>query len=488
MELLGALALLYLGNYLLTEGTAGLVGPRGRQVLARTRGFPLGLATLLLGAATGSGTGLSLLSRSLYQLGILPLYEAGLLALGGTLGATVVVGVAGLGNRVLAFWALGLALVLEVGLKAQSRALARALFGLGLLFLGLDLAREAASGWEEALQGLPFLTLFAAGFILALGVGSANLVALLALGLGGGPQATALVLGGGVGCTGPLLLRPTPEALRLGTVLLLHRLLLALPLLPLQGLGVLPLHVGYHALAFFAFPLLFPPLARLAKRLFPEKPSLAPKYLRPEALEDPPLAQALALRELARIGDTARAMLAHTASALSQEEGREEELTPLEEKVDHLSREVLLYVARLPEEERALLLLKAASELEHLADLAKRILRKAERLWGQGITFSPEGREELAHLTTRTLARLEKALTGLATGEARLVTQALREGEAVHRALEASRQAHLLRLKKREESRASTLTHLDLLLLLQELNQGIDRLAHLAEGLRYPSS
>ncbi|GGN04845.1 sodium:phosphate symporter [Thermus composti] len=478
MEVLGAFALLYLGNLLLTEAASGLAGARGRRLLARARGVTLGLAGVLLGLATGSGTGLTLLGRGLLQAGLLGAYEAGLLALGGTLGATAVVGLASLGNRALALLSLSLALGVELALRKSPWG--RLLFGLGLLFLGLDLARTGALAWEPLLTSLPPALLFALGFLLAFALGSANLVALLALGLGHEGTA-ALVLGGGVGCTGPLLLRAPPEALRLGGALLLHRLALALPLLFLDVQDVLALHVGYHALALLAFPLLFPPLHRLMVRLLPPEPPLAPKYLRPEALEDPPLAQALALRELARIGDAARAMLARTLEALRKEEGREADLSPLEEKVDWLSREVLLYVARLPEE-ASLPYLKAAAELEHLADLAKRILRKAERLWGQGITFSPEGHRELARLLALTLARLERALAALATADPHLARRVQTEG--FQEALEASRQAHRKRLQEREESRASTLTHLDLLLLLEELNQGISRLARLVEELR----
>ena len=485
MALVGVLALLYLGTLLVTEGAGGLVGPSGRRLLSRLRGFPLGLAALLLGAASGSGTGLSLLGRGLLQVGVLPLYEAALLALGGTLGATVLVAVAGLGNRTLAFAALSLALALEVLKRGQGAN--RLLFGLGLLFLGLDLARGEALGAGAWLGSLPPVALFLAGLLLAFAVGSANLVALLALGLAGegvGPEgALALVLGGGVGCTGPVLLRPTPESLRLGLVLLFHRLALALPLLFAPNPGVLPAHAGFHALAFLAFPLAFPLWERLADRLAPSPKPLAPKYLRPEALNDPLLAQGLALRELARIGDAARYMLEGVLKALVQETGHEAELLPLEEKVDRLSREVLVYVAKLPQDTPALPLLKAASELEHLADLAKRALRKAERLWTQGVTFSPEGKAELARIVGRTLARLERALTALATGNRALAERVLAEYPEVLAEVEASREAHLQRLRDRVETRASTLTHLDLLLLLEELNLGVNRLARLVEEI-----
>ena len=318
-------------------------------------------------------------------------------------------------------------------------------------------------------------------------MGSANLVALLALGLAGegvGPEGTlALVLGGGVGCTGPVLLRSTPESLRLGLVLLFHRLALALPLLFAPNPGVFPAHAGFHALAFLAFPLAYPLWERLAARLAASPKPLAPKYLRPEALNDPLLAQGLALRELARIGDAARHMLEGVLKALVQETGHEAELLPLEEKVDRLSREVLVYVAKLPQDTPALPLLKAASELEHLADLAKRALRKAERLWTQGVTFSPEGKAELARIVGRTLARLERALTALATGNRALAERVLAEYPEVLAEVEASREAHLRRLRDRVETRASTLTHLDLLLLLEELNLGVNRLARLVEEI-----
>jgi phosphate:Na+ symporter len=172
--------------------------------------------------------------------------------------------------------------------------------------------------------------------------------------------------------------------------------------------------------------------------------------------------------------------------ALNREAGREADLVPLEEKVDRLSREVLVYAAQLPEDALALPLLKAASELEHLADLSKRALRKAERLWAQGLTFSPEGRQELAQLAQATLERLERALTALATGDRALAQEVERQHPELLARLEASRQAHLQRLRHREESRASTLTHLDLLLLVEELNEGVNRLAHLVGELKPP--
>lgn len=484
MEVLAGLALFVLGAGLLGEGAAALALP-GRRLLLRAQGLKAGAAALLLGALTGSGTGLTLLGAGLYRLGLLPLAEAALMALGGTLGATLLALLAGLGGA-LASLCLALGLLLEL---LRLRPWARVGFGLGLTFLGVGLAGSGAKALAPLLQGLPSWGVFAGGLLLALPVGSANLFALLALALhhGGalGPGgAAALVLAGGVGATGPLFLLREAGASRLGLALLFHRLLLALPLLPFP-FSPLALHVLYHALAFLLFPLLAPLWASLARRAFPERP-LAPKYLERRALDDPALARALALRELARVGDAVVRLLRSSLEALEREAGEEKALEPLEDKVDLLVREILLYAADLAAREvegRVLPLLQLAGELERLGDLSKRLLRKAERLWAQGLTFSEEGRKELLGLGRRLLARLERAVAALATGDAGLAQEVL-EGEGLEAGLATLQQAHLERLKAgRRETQASTLTHLDLLLTLVELDRGIARLARLVLAL-----
>jgi phosphate:Na+ symporter len=297
--------------------------------------------------------------------------------------------------------------------------------------------------------------------------------------------AEALVLGAGVGTTSTFLLAALGgrvEALRLGLPFFLHRLLLSLlllPLVPLLAHGVL----AWHLLSHLLYALLYPPLApfweRLAERLFPRR-RVAPKYLRREALDTPLLALGLARRELARVADAVRGMLAQAIRVLSQEEGGERSLEALE-KVDALTRELVLYTSELVSrtgDGRAVKLFMAASELEHLGDLVRRVVRQAERLWSQGLRFSPEGKEDLLLAASRVLSRLDKLAAALG-GERALAEEVLREqGEAF---FEGLRRAHLARLEAGlAESRASTLAHLDILLTLEEVDQGLARLAGLA--------
>jgi phosphate:Na+ symporter len=482
------LALLLLGFHLLAEGLAGLKGRR--HLLAQALGGRALGAGVLLGALSGSGTGVSLLALGLLEGGVVGLGGAALLALGATAGAAFWVGLlllpGGLGG---VFLLLGLFPFLVPPL----RRFGLFLLGLGLLFLGFSHMAQAVGEAGEVLRAfpLPLWGYYLSGFLLAFLLGSANAVAALALALGAAlaPEGVlALTLGGGVGATGALFLAGLggrKEAYRLGTVLLLHRLVLSLGLAPLLFLWPYGA-VAFHGFSHLLYALLFLPLGRryeaLAEGLFP-RPQVAPKYLSREALETPTLAYALAQREIARIADAVRGMLLLAVRILAQEEGGEGSLEELEAKVDRLTREVVLYTAELSArtgEERAVRFLVMASELEHLGDLVRRVVRQVEKLWAQGLTFSPEGKEELLEAASRVLGRLERMAAALATGEKALAEEVVRGREEMALFLDRLRRAHLQRLEgARPETRASTLAHLDLLITLDELDQGVVRLCEL---------
>jgi phosphate:Na+ symporter len=487
VRFLAGLALFFLGLHLITESLAAWKGRR--RLLARVLASSWGslLYGLFLGALSGSGSGLGLLALALLEVGVLTHLQAALLALAATLGAGVWVGLLAVARERV--WEALLVLALFLYLVPAVRRFSLFLFGLGLLFLGFA---EMGAGLAPVLALAQSLSGLGEGYLagLLLGglLGSANGVAALALLLSGKLTpgvAEALVLGAGVGTTSTFLLAALGgrvEALRLGVPLFLHRLLLSLLLLPLAGVfpGVLFWHLGGHLL----YALLYTPLApiweRLAERLFPRR-RVAPEYLRQEALDTPLLALALARRELARVADTVRDMLAQAIRVLSQEEGGERSLEALEEKVDALTRELVLYTSELVSrtgDERAVGLFMAASELEHLGDLVRRVVRQAERLWSQGLRFSPEGKEDLLLAASRVLSRLDKLAAALG-GERALAEEVLGEGgEAFFQNL---RRAHLARLEAGlAENRASTLAHLDILLTLEEVDQGLARLAGLA--------
>lgn len=486
MELVAGLVLFFLGASLLAEGSSAVAFRPGRRLVLQAHGFRLAAVSSALGALTGSGTSLTLLGQTLYRLKALTFKEAALLALGGTFGATALVVFAGLARAELGPALLALGLLLDLSRK---RAWAQAAYGLGLIFLALRFTGSGASALLPLLGRVGPLEVFMAGLVLTPWVGSANLFALLVLaftrGTGGVEvSAGALILAAGVGSTGPLFMGGRREGVRLGVAIGLHRLLVATVLFPLVSLRPDPvlLHVGYHLLALILYIPLNTLWEKLAFRFVPEI-QVAPKYLRPEALSSPTFARALALMELSRVGDAVLRMLGRATEALAQEEGSERELEPLEEKVDLLSRELLLYAAAL-EGKEAFPLLMATSEMEHLGDLAKRFLRKVEKLWAQGLTFSSEGQRQLVEAARLILARLEVLNAALATGQGSLAEGVVKGRKDMETHLEGLRLAHLDRLRAgRRESQASTLTHLDLLIILDELDRGVTHIAELVPVL-----
>ncbi|KGQ21824.2 PhoU domain-containing protein [Thermus filiformis] len=499
MQLLGGLALFLYGLTLLGEGLGRLLGRGGLAwgMASPFRGLLLGLG---LGAASASGTALALSAMGLLEARLVSLSWAVRFALAAGAGAALalVFAVLNLGGWALPLLALGYFL----SLAPRFWPWGRAGFGLGLLLLGLDLMGRAGAALAQAplfqaildaLSASP-LGVYALGFGLGLLLHANGVAALaLALALAGMDlrAALALVLGGGAG-SGAFLLFAARGVMgrRMALGVVLVRLLVGLAFLlllpflhgPVKGV-VFATHVAFHLASALVYPLLDRPLERLLLSLLPEEDRTAPKYLSEEALSSPALAYGLALREVGRIGDQVREMMGLALRRIAQgEPASEGDVAFLEDKVDRLTREVVLYASALAKSlgEKAVRLLWAASELEHMADLVRRILRQVERLEGQGLSFSPEGRAELSEAMARVYRRLEMATTALATGNRELALEVVLSRPEMEAFLDRLRRAHLLRLEAgRQESRATTLAHLDLLITLDDLDQGVHRVASL---------
>jgi len=258
------------------------------------------------------------------------------------------------------------------------------------------------------------------------------------------------------------------------------------------GGAVVQAHTLYHLLASLLVLPLLRPLEALMHRLIPDTAqTVSPKYLSTEALTSRELASSLALREVSRVGDQLAQMLAETVRILSDGHGNAAEVARREEKVDQLTRAVVLYLSELSSRhpgEAPLMLMIAASEIEHMGDQVRRILRMQNKLYQQHLEFSSEGRAELAAAAERTYQRLRLALAALATRNTALADQVLAERQEMERYLLDLRRSHLLRLERgRVESKATTLAHLDLLIVLEELDQSLTRLAALARDLDTPA-
>ena len=222
----------------------------------------------------------------------------------------------------------------------------------------------------DAAERQPFVVVLVG---LALGglLGSANAAAAVALGLFAAdavtfPTALALVAGGNVGSTLlPLLTARSLDA-SAQQVATMHLLIkgvgavaLAFVVEPVaQGLAFLGgdgarqianAHTGFNLIVGVAGDALRRDRPRASRRAWCRvaDDELGPKYLRDDALDDPQLATALALRETVRVSDQVAVMTELAAKSLRSGVWDPEPIAAREAKVDHLTQRTVDYLARL---------------------------------------------------------------------------------------------------------------------------------------------
>lgn len=518
---LGGLAILMRGLGILSQSLGVLIGGPVRRVFtwATANAWRAWLAGVLVGAGTLNSSALSLTAIGLAEAGVARFAPALVMGLAAKAGATLalVLTVTPLGRLALPIIGVGFL----ISLVRRVRIVGEVVIGLGLLLLGVSLMvqgllpltdSELFQLIERSLEASP-LGLWLLGFALAAVLGSANAVAAIALALASSQalsmQASlALLLGGGAG-SGVLLVlaswRNTPISGRIAFSHVAFKMLVSLPLLvflpgfawvctqltiPALGAGgtVVQAHLIYHTLASVLVLGLLGLIERLALRLVPDDDQeIRTKYIDVNALESRELSSSLALREVSRIGDQLSEMLTETVRILSSGQGNLEAVAEREEKVDQLARAVVLYLSEVAVRhpgESPLMLMVAASELEHMGDQVRRILRVQNKLAAQHLEFSASGRAELADAAVRVLKRLQLALAALATRDARLGEQVMMAREDIEHHLLELRRSHLGRLGHGEiASRATTLAHLDLLIVLDELDQSLTRLCAISQDL-----
>lgn len=156
LRVLGGLALFLFGMGEMTEGLQQLAGPRLRSLLQRATRRRL--TGFLLGTTLGfflHSSGATVLLVGFLNAGLIQLVGAVPLIFGANVGTTLAMQVVSFKMGGLAYPALVIALWLRFRKHPSTRAVGRGLFGLGLLFLGMEIMSAAVLPHRDALR--PFL-------------------------------------------------------------------------------------------------------------------------------------------------------------------------------------------------------------------------------------------------------------------------------------------------------------------------------------------
>ncbi|MFW6341319.1 MAG: Na/Pi cotransporter family protein, partial [Wenzhouxiangella sp.] len=351
MEIFGTLfaglGLFFIGVKAIGSHLKEMSGRRFRLMMARATRRPLWSAALgtLAGAVTQSTNAVTFIMVSMTTAGLLDVRRALPIVAWANVGTAVLVMVATLDIHLLVLYLLGLVgLAYYLGLHEHDRFrhLVGALFGVGLLFLGLWLIKSGAAPLKDIPWVQSFLQFSAESLILAFLVGlvltlvmqssatvSVIAVTMTTVGLLDLDQTIMIVFGASIGSGLAVFLmsanlRGTSRQLALVQVWLkVIGVLVVLPLflvelwfdLPgLKALSTLPaddlatriawIYLLLQVASAASVSLLGGPLLALAARWSPEDPAESlgrPKYLYDQALDDAESALDLAEREQGRL-------------------------------------------------------------------------------------------------------------------------------------------------------------------------------------------
>jgi phosphate:Na+ symporter len=522
----GAVALLLYATRMVRTGVERAGGPWLRRRLRQTLSSPASAAFvgLLLAIAFQSATAVNLLLASLAGNGLIAGAAALTGALGADLGSALVV-------RLLTF---DLSTVMPLALMAGTtiflstertvwRQAGRILVGVGLLLLSLQLIGHAS----EPLRGSSFLPLVisfladdpvtaflvaaicawlfhsSVAFILlivalaARGVVPAELGLVLMLGgnLGGALIAMMLSRGAEPAMRAVLLAN---LALRGGAAVLGLAGLVAHPLPPdLLGTAaagqVLNGHIAFNlAVLILSLPLVRPTHAIVLRTL--SRPSNRPadlgqgSALDESVLGSPSLALANVTREVVGICRDVETMLG-TVRVLYEtpDQGLMDAVSRLDDRIDTSHGEIKLYLARLASLDpdavattRIQELLVACIALEQAGDVASgNLLAHAKRKHDRGLSFSPEGWQELLDLHALLVADARLAFNMIVSRDRDMALALVRAKEQFREAERQATARHFARLRDQSVRSIETSSlHLDTIRDLKQINSLLATLAY----------
>lgn len=396
--LFGGLALFLFGMDRLGEALKAVAGSSMKRVLGRltTNRFSSALTGAGVTAIIQSSSVTTVLVVGFVSAGVMSLNQSVGVILGANVGTTITA-------QVIAFkvtkWALLLVAsgfgMLFFGRSDTLRNYGNILFGLGLIFFGMNLMGEAMAplrsyapfldlmlNMEKPLAGILCGALFTA-LIQSSSATTGIVVAMASQGFLTLPAGIALALGANIGtCITALLatLGKSRPALRAAVIHVLFNVLgvllwlgfidelatLAIAVSPqspeLAGMQRLVADVprqiaNANTLFNLANTLLFlsitGPLARLATRLVPEKPVketviISPKFLDEDLLETPAMALDLARLEVGHLGDQVLLMMLQAQDALQKRNALMlSELEKQDDAVDILHAAINTYLSRI---------------------------------------------------------------------------------------------------------------------------------------------
>ena len=524
IDLLGAGALLLWGLRMIKTGVMRAFGASLRLWIAKGTGnrFTAVLSGIMATLALQSSTATAVITASFASNGAISPRMAQAVMLGANVGTSIAAVILSLDVHWFASAMILIGVtVFSLSKYARGKGVGRAVLGLGLMLLALQLVGNVTDPLRESevmvaiLSGLadaPAFALIIAAILAFVSSSSLAVVLFVALLASAGivppPLAVTLVAGANLGGAIPPLLavlREGTEARRLTLANLVVRAIGAIVLtvfaVPAASLlqAILPgtnaltiaAHIGFNLALLALFLPLLGPIGKLAALAVPKPatPERGTRYLDDTVLDTPTIALAAAARETLRVSDIVLRMLQGSLDALRKPgPATRSTVSLLDDDVDALNQAIKLYLTRLDQTDlddddarRSAEIMSFAINLEHVGDIVESgLCDVAGKIAKRQLKFSTEGLSEIVALYEKTILNMQLSQTVFMTRDPQLARQLVAAKVDVRRLEARSASTHIQRVRERVPASVETSSmHLDILRDLKRIN------AHLA-SVAYP--
>lgn len=543
---LGGLAFFLFGVKYMSDGLQSVAGDRLRSFLEKGTKTPLRgvISGMLITALIQSSSGTTVLTVGLVNSGLLTLRQAIGIIMGANIGTTITAYLIGLKleQYALPIMAAGVFMIFFSRNK-KIQIIGQVLFGIGMLFFGMETMGKGLKPLRTLPAFTKAMTSIGSNSILGVFVGAvltgvvqssaATIGILQELAHQGAityQQAVPILFGDNIGTTVTALLAAIGASVAGRRAALTHcmfNVIGTLIFLPLISLGVfqeivrlitdtvyllLPGVEGSwhtlnikmqiaqtHGMFNISNTLIQLPfvtvLAAIVTKLVPGEDiitELAPKYLEPRLLSNPPVALGQAKREVLRMGQLAKESFAHSIAyfftGLDNEAKRSSQL---EVMINSLERKITDYIVKisvvklsLEESNQAYIFMSAVKDIERVGDHTENIIELTELRNDRGIHFSIEGLSDMRKMVDKTMETYEWALTSLETLDQELAQKVVRNDDDIDEMEKVFRRTHINRLNEGVCNGDAGAIYLDILSNLERIGDHSVNIAKYVLGER----
>ena len=524
IQILGAVALLLWGLYMVRTGIIRGFGAQLRQVVSR--GVSNRIRALLAGMGVTmvvqSSTATAMIVASFANSGFMEVAPALAVMLGADIATTLVAQILSLDLSLLSPLLILAGVVLHKILEQNvRRQIARAAIGLGLMLLALRIIVSTSEPLRDSpvlmmlfssLSGDPLIALLLAAALTWLAHSSLAVVLLImsfaSTGVMSVPLALVMVLGANLGgVIAPIVatMNEGVDARRvtfgnaafkvIGVLLCLPLVSYLPPLLarfePSAARQIVNFHTAFNLGIAAIFIFVVPVAARILERVLPRADtgngSEEPALLDSTALETPIVALSCATRESLRMAEHVETMIQGVKVSLEENSTEKTaELMEMDNLVDRAYEDIKLYLTQVARQEvdeteshRIVEILSFTTSMEHIGDITENLLAMAARKSRDQLQFSAAGMAEISELQNKVEANLKLAMTVFLTGDIAIARQLLSEKRLVNALERQGVENHIERLHQgHRESVETSALYVDMLRDLRRIHSHLTAVAY----------